>query len=63
MRGSDPEEIAKRQTMSRSLAELTNLRDGPFSYLRGKAPFYLGVQFALGIAQMVHGCVLRDSSS
>lgn len=52
MCGRDPKEIAKRHALSRSLTELTNLRDGPFSYLRGKAPFYLGVQFGLGIAQM-----------
>jgi hypothetical protein len=49
---SDPKEIAKRHTMARYLAEMTNPRDGPLSYLRAKAPFYLGVQFALGIAQM-----------
>jgi hypothetical protein len=38
--------------MGRFLAELTNLRDGPLSYWRAKAPFYSGVRLGLGLAQM-----------
>jgi hypothetical protein len=52
MSESDPKEMVKRHAMVRSFAELIDLRDGPLSYLKGKAPFYLGVQFALGIGQM-----------
>ena len=36
----------------RRLAELFNFRDGAFSYLRAKVPFYAGVQLSLDIAQM-----------
>lgn len=39
-------------SMGRFLGELTNLRRGPLSYWRAKAPFHAGVRFGLGMAQM-----------
>jgi hypothetical protein len=39
-------------SMGRFLGELTNLRSGPLSYWRAKAPFHAGVRFGLGMAQM-----------
>ena len=44
--------MKKSPDMGRFLAELTNLRDGPLSYWRAKAPFYSGVRLGLGLAQM-----------
>ena len=38
--------------MGRVLGELTNLRNGPLSYWRAKAPFHAGVRLGLGLAQM-----------
>jgi hypothetical protein len=39
-------------TRGRLQEELANLRDGPLSYWRAKAPFYTGVRLGLGLAQM-----------
>ena len=39
-------------SMGRFLGELSDLRRGPLSYWRAKAPFHAGVQFGLGMAQM-----------
>jgi len=38
--------------MGRVLGELTNLRNGPLSYWRAKAPFHAGMRLGLGLAQM-----------
>jgi len=39
--------------MGSFLGELTNLRNGPLSYWRAKAPFHAGVRLGLGLAQML----------
>jgi len=38
--------------MGSFLGELSNLRTGPLSYWRAKAPFHAGVRLGLGLAQM-----------
>jgi len=38
--------------MGSFLGELSNLRNGPLSYWRAKAPFHAGVRLGLGLAQM-----------